>query len=50
MLIFRGGAWIEVELPECIDPSWSLSQRTHLAHLLASGMSFVDAEELVWGA
>jgi hypothetical protein len=34
MLIFKQGKWIEISLPEYVDPSWGVNERTQLAHLL----------------
>ena len=47
MLVFRRGEWIDVKLPEYVDPSWGFGDRQKAASLLydfmLDGTPFEDA-------
>lgn len=49
MLVFRAGRWHTVELPPCVDPSWSASERFMAASVLVDhlqrGLSYRKAFE-----
>ncbi len=49
MLIFKQGKWIEISLPEYVDPSWGVNERTQLAHLLNKGLAFEYCETIIYG-
>lgn len=44
MLIFKSGKWHEVQLPDYIDPSWGVVERTRAAYGLLAGKSWEDIE------
>jgi hypothetical protein len=48
MLIFKQGKWIEISLPEYVDPSWGVNERTQLAHLLNKGLAFEYCETIIY--
>jgi hypothetical protein len=48
MLVFQGGKWHDVALPDYIDPSWGDSQKTYAAYLTLKGLSWLKVEELVF--
>jgi hypothetical protein len=48
MLIFKEGKWIDITLPEYIDPSWGVMERTHLAYLLDKGYTFEQSEIIIY--
>jgi hypothetical protein len=49
MLVFRKGVWHQVELPPCVDPSWTASERMTAAAVLIDslhrGLSYRKAFE-----
>ena len=49
MLIFKEGKWIDISLPEYVDPSWGVIERTHLACLLEKGYTFEQCETIIYG-
>lgn len=58
MLVFRMGQWHQVELPDCIDPSWGCAERAAAASVyvewrlkgLEPGEAWCRAEEMIYGS
>jgi hypothetical protein len=48
MLIFKEGKWIDITLPEYVDPSWGVMERSHLACLLDKGYTFEQSETIIY--
>lgn len=48
MLIFKEGKWIDISLPEYVDPSWGVMERSHLACLLDKGFTFEQSETIIY--
>ena len=48
MLVFQAGQWCDVSLPECMDPSWGISQQTQAAYLVLKGLSWTQVEAAVY--
>ena len=48
MLIFKEGKWIDITLPEYVDPSWGVMERSHLACLLEKGFTFEQSETIIY--
>ena len=49
MLIFRGGNWITVEIPEYVDPSWGYGDCLKAALIVYDSMKKGKSFEEAWG-
>ncbi len=48
MWIFRLGDWHLIELPECVDPSWTVGQRQKAAAIVWAEMRHGASLEAAW--
>jgi hypothetical protein len=49
MLIFRKCAWIDMEMPEYVDPSWGFGDRLKAATIIYDSMENGSSFEEAWG-
>ena len=49
MLVFKNGIWIDVQLPEYIDPSWGVTEKSQAAYGILEGKSWIEVEALILG-
>ena len=48
MLIFRIGEWIDVPMPDYVDPSWGSGHRLRAAGILHDYMKIGVSYEVAW--
>jgi hypothetical protein len=44
MLVFKDGIWHEVTLPDYVDPSWGVTERSHAAYGILKGLDWKEIE------
>jgi len=48
MLVFRRGAWIDVKIPDYVDPSWGFGDRQKAASIVCDAMMRGSSFEEAW--